>query len=45
MGTLKPEVKRFQEAKRVYQEEVKAIRKQYIAEVQQKFEEEQAKKR
>ncbi len=45
LTTMPPDVKRFQEAKAAYASEVAAIRKQYIAEVQQKFEEEQAKKR
>ncbi len=42
---MTPEARRFQEAKRAYEAEVRAIRQQYIAEVKQKFEEEQAKKR
>jgi hypothetical protein len=42
---MTPELRRFQDAKRAYESEVRAIRQQYIAEVKQKFEEEQAKKR
>lgn len=42
---MTPEARRFQEAKRTYEAEVRAIRQRYIAEMKQKFEEEQAKKR
>ena len=42
---MTPESRHFQDAKRVYEAEVRAIRQQYIAEVKQKFEEEQARQR
>ena len=42
---LSPDVKKYQELRLAYKEEIKTIRKQYIAEVRQKVEEAEARKR
>lgn len=43
-AAMSAEAKKYHELKLAYKEEVKTIRKQYITEVQQKLEEEMARK-